>query len=265
MTCVGVVGALAPEVRALVGRRLRGGSVQRVPNGLSIAISGIGRERAHEAGKRLIDAGATALVSWGSAAALDCTLAPGTLLLPTEVIARTGTVFTVDIEWQRRLHERLNNDLAIYTGALVESPRTLASAAEKSALAKRSGAAAADMESAALAALAHDMRIPFIVVRAIADGARVAVPVRFADAVRSDGTLQVASSLGWLAFSPWHWPTALRLAWGFRAALATLSRVAREFRACAPAPNSALSGLAGSGRGPTPIDSTVKSVLSPGS
>ncbi|MDB5926401.1 MAG: hypothetical protein JWN13_5337, partial [Betaproteobacteria bacterium] len=53
MTCVGVVSALEPELRALAGRSLRAGSVKRLPDGLLIAVSGIGPERAYRTGKRL--------------------------------------------------------------------------------------------------------------------------------------------------------------------------------------------------------------------
>jgi adenosylhomocysteine nucleosidase len=235
-TCVGVVGALEPELRALAGRSLRVGSVQRLPDGLLMAVSGIGPKHAYQAGKRLIDAGATALASWGSAAALDARLGSGTLLLPEKVISQSGTVFSVDADWRQRLLECVGDDDAIYTGAVAESAHVLASVAEKIALSTGSGAAAADMESAALAAVARDADIPFIVVRAIADGASVAVPPRLARAVSSDGTLRVASSLAWLALSPWHGPTALRLAWGFRRALLALARIAPVFRVCSPQP-----------------------------
>jgi adenosylhomocysteine nucleosidase len=235
MIRIGVVGALQAEIHALAGMAPRGGSVVRLPDGLLIAVSGTGSARAYQTGKRLIDAGATALASWGSAAALDSRLAPGSLLLPDEVIARTGRVFAVNADWRQRLLEHLTADATIYAGAIAESAQVLASAAEKSALATRSGAAAADMESAALAELAHDAGISFIVVRAIADGANTAVPTRLTNAIRSDGTVR-PSSLGWLALSPWHWPTALRLAWQFRAALLTLARIAPVFRVCAPPP-----------------------------
>src|SRR5438270_6950305 len=70
MTAVGVVGALELEIRALAGKRLPAHSEQRLSNGLVVAISGVGRDRAYDAGQRLIDAGAIALVSWGSAASL---------------------------------------------------------------------------------------------------------------------------------------------------------------------------------------------------
>jgi adenosylhomocysteine nucleosidase len=234
MACVGVVSALEPEMRTIAGRSLRAGSVQCLSDGLLIAVSGIGPERAYRTGKRLIDEGATALASWGSAAALDSKLAPGSLLLPAEVIAQTGSAFAVDADWRQRLLERLINVVTIHTGSVAESTHVLGSAAEKSELATRSGAAGADMESAALAALAHGAGIPFIVVRAIADGAGVGVPARLAHAVCSDGTVRAASSLGWLALSPWHWPTALRLACGFRSALLTLARIGPAFRGCAP-------------------------------
>jgi adenosylhomocysteine nucleosidase len=227
---IGIVGALEPEIRAFGRRRSRrpGG-----PRGDAVlrAVSGVGAERAYGAGRRLIDAGADALVSWGTAAALVPVLEPGSLLLPRKVIARDGTAFAVEGEWQQAIRERLSGEHVVHTAPLADAGEPLLSAADKRTLAQRSGAAAADMESAALAALASEAGIPLLVVRAVVDSADVAVPARLAAATRRDGSLSVASTLAWLASSPSQWLTALRLARGFRAALLTLERVAHEVHA----------------------------------
>jgi adenosylhomocysteine nucleosidase len=228
MMCVGVVGALEPEIRAFKPKspQKRIGDAREVV--VLVSVSGAGMERAYRAGKLLVEQGATALVSWGTAAALVPTLAPGTLLLPRTVIARDGRAFAIDAAWQERIRKRLPADVLVHTGPLGEAAAPLLTVADKRSLAERSGAHSADMVSAALAALAESARIPLVVVRAVVDHADLAVPSRLAGAMRPDGGLRVAAALGWLAISPSQWPSALRLALGFRAALLTLERVACE-------------------------------------
>jgi adenosylhomocysteine nucleosidase len=194
-------------------------------------VSGVGPQRAYEAGKRLVEEGATALVSWGTAVALDAMLSPGSLLLPDTVIAADGRKLGVDSEWRQRVRTRLPHDVDVHAGALVETREPLLSAAEKASLAVRSGALAADMESAALAVLAREAGVPLLVVRAIVDSATQVVPARLAAATRADGSLRVASAVAWIALTPTQWPATFRLAVGFRAALRTLERVAHEVRA----------------------------------
>ena len=221
MACIAVIAALAPELRAFgkagEPRSAHGGSYMTV-------VCGTGGERAYEAGKRLVRGGATALVSWGTAAALVATLRPGALVLPVKVIARDGDVLHVDAEWHRRVRARVAR--RVHTGAIAETDAPLLRADAKRALATRTGADAADMESAALASVAREAGIPLLVVRAIVDGSAVDVPSRFATAVRCDGTMRVAATLASLAASPRQWPAALRLARGFGAALTSLRRVA---------------------------------------
>ena len=227
MTCVGLVAALEPEMRAFAGRRPHTGSVQHLPDGVVACTSGMGAERAAEAAKRLVEVGATALVSWGCAAALDPSLKPGALLLPTEIIAANGQVFVVDAAWHTRLAEHTRDTFDVRTDALAESGRVLASAADKQALRATSGAAAADMESAALAAVAFDARIAFIVVRAVSDDSATAVPRAFTRAVTRDGRIAAGRAAVAILFAPAQWLAAIRLALGFNAALSTLQRFAR--------------------------------------
>jgi adenosylhomocysteine nucleosidase len=225
VTCIGVVAGLEPEIRAL----------RKIPDHFTIAVSGMGAERAYRAGKRLIAGGASALVSWGSAAALDVKLAPGTLLVPRAIVDSAGNAHFVHAEWQSTLVLLLCPRNAIHTGPLAEASQMLASAHDKRTLGRRSGAAAADMESAGVARAAREHGVPFIAVRAVADGAEIAVPPRLASAVAADGSIDLATSVVRLAVSPWHWPAAMRLALGFRAALLTLRVAAPALYASAAA------------------------------
>ena len=212
MNSIGIVAALEPEVRSL----------RRLPEQFAVAGSGMGPERAYRAAKRLVHSGATALVSWGCAAALDGRLRAGALIVPRAVVGASGETHLVDAEWQQAVVDVLQSKLKAFTGSLAETVRTLATADDKRALASRSRALAADMESAGVARAARELGVPFVALRAIADGLEVAVPRELERAVADDGEIDVAASVARLALTPWRWPAAVRAGLGFRAALLTL-------------------------------------------
>jgi adenosylhomocysteine nucleosidase len=176
MTRLGILAALPGEARTITRRHVPGGTVISLSDRLLLVLSGIGADRARVAGRLLLEHGATALVSWGSAAALTPQLQRGSIALPKAVIAADHFRIPVSIHWHERMHRCLSRSFPINTEPLVESRSVLTDPAAKCALSRRSGAIAADMESAALGRLALEAQVPFLVVRAIADAADTAVP-----------------------------------------------------------------------------------------
>jgi adenosylhomocysteine nucleosidase len=223
MTRIGVVAAMAPELSALAGRRVRLRAREHLPGGMIGFVGGMGAENARRAAKQLIEGGATSLVSWGCAAALSPTLRAGTLVLPQSIVAVDGGMLPVDADWHRRTCERaLGFNTQI--GPLAETAAVLETVAQKRAFASSSGAVVADMESAEIARVANAHHIPFLAIRTISDGANVSVPRVLARAIDENGDVNALAAVASLALRPWSWPTTLRLALGFRAALATLER-----------------------------------------
>lgn len=221
---IGVVAALEAEVRTL----------RKLPEHFAVAVSGMGAERAYRAAKRAIESGAHGVVSWGCAAALDAKLAPGTLLVPQVIQAPDGTRYGADGEWQRAFVAALKAR-SVHTGALAHAPGVLTGASDKRALAARSGAAAADMESTAIAKAAYEAGIAFLCVRAVADGAELTVPRELAQTVNADGSLDFVAGAARLALAPWHWASAVRLGLAFNTALLVLRSAAPALYASAPA------------------------------
>lgn len=189
-----------------------------------LVVAGAGPARAEAAARRLIAAGATALVSWGAAAGLAPAVAPGALLLPSRVIAADGTIHVVDPDWHGRAVARMGP--AGGAGAsLAETVALLDHPAAKAALHRETGAVAGDMESAAVARVAHEHGAPLLVVRAVLDPASVAVPLAWARAVGADGRVRarrVAAAL----LRPALWPAGARLAVYRRRASRALRRAA---------------------------------------
>ncbi|HEX2830619.1 MAG TPA: hypothetical protein VHP37_30050 [Burkholderiales bacterium] len=234
MNSIGIVAALEPEVRSL----------RRLPEQFVVAVSGMGPERAYRAAQRLVHCGASALVSWGCAAALDSRLAPGALIVPRAIVDASGETHLVTAGWQEALGGVLDAKLKVYTGPLAEALRTLATGDDKRALWARSRALGADMESAAVARAARDLGVPFVALRAIADGADVAVPPELERAVAADGEIDVAVTAARLMLAPWRWPAAIRVGLGFRAALLTLRIAAPALYATASSNRYAIEGAA---------------------
>jgi adenosylhomocysteine nucleosidase len=220
---IGIVVPMKAEFLALGASRVRPGAIERLSSGVLAALSGVGPERARNTARRLLDEGATALMSWGCAAALRPDLRAGSLLLPATVVSAAGA-FEADPEWHRVLCERMSG-LETHTEPIVESA-LLQDRAAKASLAAATGALAADMESAAIAAIARDARVPFAALRAVSDAADLGVPQALAAGVTADGEIARLRTFFALAVAPAHWITALRLARGFRAAQLTLREAA---------------------------------------
>jgi adenosylhomocysteine nucleosidase len=137
-------------------------------SGWRVAIGGGTTEGAANSARRLIDAGATGIVSFGLAGGLDPALPAGTVIVAERVIAY-GRVWLTD--------GTLNDRLGGTTGHLcLGLDRVVASADEKLHLSQKTGAAAVDMESGAVAAVAAAARVPFAVLRAICDPADRTLP-----------------------------------------------------------------------------------------
>ena len=181
-------------------------------------------ERAYTAATVLVAQGATALLSWGYAAALDERLRPGWLLLPEIVIGADGEIHPVNAEWHRRLFQTLKPQHHVRTDALVESRAIIKTSAEKHALAKKTRAAATDMESAAHARFAKQHQLPFLTIRAITDSASTDIPPSVLAALDAQGHVTVEKLLRHACLRPTDWLKILRLSVQFNAAQRALKK-----------------------------------------
>lgn len=224
---LGIMVSLPWELKSLTRQAIPVGGWKAISANTLIALSGIGAERAYAAGSVLVSQGATALLSWGFAAALDDRLKAGCLLLPKLIIGANGEIHSVNTEWHRRLCQTLETQQRTRTEALVESRTIVKTSAEKRALAQRTKAAATDMESAAHARLAEERRLPFIAIRAIIDTASTDIPENVLEALNPQGNLSVWKFLTSAYLRPADWIKILRLGIQFNAAQRTLKKTRR--------------------------------------
>jgi adenosylhomocysteine nucleosidase len=186
---VGIVVALALEAKALTTSRVHTKRITALTNGASVWLSGMGPAAARIAAQALADSGATALATFGVAGALEAGLRCDTLLCPERVLDDNGNVYTPDPDWRASLLQRLASArLSVpETGSLLSMPVPLLTAALKIAAHDRYAAAAVDMESAAVAAVARDRNLPFLALRAIVDEVDDTIPCALHESVDAWG------------------------------------------------------------------------------
>jgi adenosylhomocysteine nucleosidase len=226
LTHLGIVVAMTGEALGLTNQVIAKGESFGDPEGVSVQVSGVGQQRARLAGRKLIESGVKALVSWGCAGGLTSQVSPGSLILPDKIVSADGSIYGVDSVWHERLFRRLGGHIDLHNGFLAESKAVLVSPAEKKALFDTTGAIAVDMESAAVVAVAHQAGVPFVAIRAIADRADLTVPRSVLRCLDEFGRVRPLPFLRELFAHPNDLSSLIRLARDFRAAQASLAAVA---------------------------------------
>jgi adenosylhomocysteine nucleosidase len=226
---VGVVAALEVEARALGPSMQRGGEpplseLLAFDDGALLAISGIGRDAAEAAARALIDAGVAALMTFGMAGGLDPALEAGSVVLPCELISADGTRFVAARSWRERVAAAVSPLRAVSAGNLLTSTRAIDTPSGKSTAFHETGAAAVDMESAAVAAIASHHNLPFIAVRVIVDTAADTLPRAVVNASRA-GHLAVGRLIAGLIVAPGEIAALIRLAQRYRIAMRSLRAI----------------------------------------
>lgn len=173
-----------------------------VPPTFPVLCSGANALTAYEAAKSLIADGCDLLVSFGLAGGLDPALKAGALLLPQTVLTKDGNRF----ECQRIEIPGAN------VQPIFGSDELLATVKDKADLFARTQACAVDMESHAVARAAAEAHKPFLVLRAVADTAGMALPAYVGTATRTDGSTDLGAIILGLAKNPTSLPELIRLA-----------------------------------------------------
>ncbi|MEO5338319.1 MAG: nucleoside phosphorylase [Magnetospirillum sp. WYHS-4] len=217
MTRLGVIVGMASEAACL-------------PQGdaLRVGVSGARPDKAYREALGLVDAGCTALVSFGVAGALDPVLKPGALLAADAVVLPGGRRVEADARWRKRLTAKLaRGGLAALPGSLLGRDGPVILASRKKELRTETGALAVDMESHAVAAVAAEYGLSFLVLRAIADPAGRAIPSWVTDLVAADGTVDPWKAAYEALCRPWDIPSLVLLGRENALALKTLQEAVR--------------------------------------
>ena len=216
---LGVITGLAREADCI-------GALPHQPEKPLVRCAGGDSKRAEEAARSLVAEGCIGLVSFGIAGGLRPTLVPGMLVVARSVIGPNRSRFHCDPAWRNRLMAVLKAEVAVVEWDIVGGDRPILSSTEKRRLHQRSGAAAVDMESHAVAQIAAELGIPFLAVRAISDPVDRDIPAWVPDLVGADGRPRAWPVIAGLAAHPYHVPALIRLGRDSEKAFAALRRVA---------------------------------------
>ena len=208
----GVVFALALEARTMGGHDGAHGEPFPLPGSHWGVIAGMGAEQARRATRRLLSQRVTHLMSWGLCGALEPGHDAGTIVIPDTLWVRGDETHAVDEVWRGVVESRLSGRVPLLRGRLAHSDQPLVSARDKAALRTSSGAGAVDMESAAIAAVAREAGVPFMVLRAVADTAGQDLPPAVVSAVAPGGGLRPWAVLKALLLAPGQIKGLCRLA-----------------------------------------------------
>ncbi|SEP50701.1 hopanoid-associated phosphorylase [Rhodospirillales bacterium URHD0017] len=182
-----------------------------------LAVTGLQRERRILAGGGVevvlggddIDAraaGKHGVISIGIAGALATGLKPGDWVV-ADAVRDGDDILPVDGDWTARLLARLPG---AKQGTLLGVDTVAATAAEKGALRRISGAIAVDMESHRAARVARRHGLPFTAARVISDAAHRTLPPAARVGMRADGGVDLPAVLRSLLLSPWQLPALMR-------------------------------------------------------
>lgn len=221
---IGIITGLAFEAKLVskVSQELKWGA--EAPEVRCIGMGGAG---ARAAADELAGGGVQGLVSFGVAGGLDPALKSGTLVVPETVADETGSTWPADAAWRERTLASLVDGPATAGGTVLAGANLLATVVAKQAAHLKSGAVAADMESAAIAAAAQANGLRFLVLRAVSDEADAALPPA-AGAMGGSGQLSVGRLLASLAKHPLQVPALIRLGAQTRRACDALEQALRK-------------------------------------
>jgi adenosylhomocysteine nucleosidase len=189
-----------------------------------LAVSGIGLVAAEAAARALVEAGVSALMTFGMAGGLDPTLEAGSVVLPRELISEAGTRWLASRSWRERVAAAVSPLRAVTEGNLLTSVRAIDTPAGKTAAFRATGAAAVDMESAAVAEIAGKHNLPFIAVRVIVDTAADKLPRAVVNASRA-GKVHIGRLVAGLVVAPGEIVALIRLAQRYRIAILSLRAI----------------------------------------
>ena len=228
---------LADRAGLLLAAPTRAEAKAVATGGLTVVQTGIGADRAVAVLEKSIGPDTLGIVSIGTAAGLLPGQHSGDLLLPATVLGRNGESFPTHAGWRQALVPRLTRHGPVHDGPLVQADAVLTDREAKTALATRSGAAAADMESAGIAALAVRRQLACLVVRVLLDPLELSIPPCAAASVDLHGELQPGRLLAGLLRQPTDVFALLRLAAAWRRARSRLAGTARILAAATADPS----------------------------
>ena len=193
---------------------------RKVPNAI-VACAAARPGKARALAKELVEQGATRLLSFGVAGALDPDLKIGDVIIGNKIVSTKGE-WACDRDWYASL---LKKNHAAHEASVFGSEMLVPTAEEKRTLYLTSHCSIVDMESQCAAEVAAEKRLPLAVVRAVCDTAYMHVPPVVMAAISEDGSVDVSRAIWHLLKRPRQIPDLIHVTRGIDAAIRALKRV----------------------------------------
>jgi adenosylhomocysteine nucleosidase len=142
------------------------------------------------------------VISWGLCGGLDPRLRPGDLILGAEVVSDDGAVRTDEAVTSSLAQRLVDAGARVVIERMAAADAPVLTAGAKAQLRRAVGAAAVDMESLTAGRFALEQRIPFAILRAVADPAERDLPPLVLKAVDSYGRINARALIRGLIRSP---------------------------------------------------------------
>jgi nucleoside phosphorylase len=191
---LGLIFAMPIEARCFSSSFSKIGEIYSFGQKTLVAVAGMG-ETSGTVAAALVQKGATALISCGSAVGLNPELKSGALCMPDALVNGNGQIYSCDQILREQVFNFLANVKICAKGNLFHTPNVLKTSKEKLSLYENFGAIAADMESFFIAREACQLQIPFLALRVILDEANFNMPDELSQCVSDGGEIHLARIL----------------------------------------------------------------------
>lgn len=226
---IGLVAAMPDEIRPLIRRvapvtreKRAGFTIYRFVKGgkdVTLIESGIGTERAARATRTLMEAATPGLIlNFGFGGAVrpgpavgDIVVANRLLLFKERLFSEQQGVTPALLPDLIRALERLQDGINIHQGTFITTGEIIGKRMLAGLLPTGAAHPVLEMESAAVARVAHGMNVPFAAIRAISDGADEELGFSIADFTDREMRIRTWKVLWTLARKPGILPQLLRL------------------------------------------------------
>ena len=225
---IGIVSALPIELASFLDRCERvnrykgGGFVFRGGryDGIRIAIveAGLGFVRARKATQALIDGHSPNwLLSCGFSGALLPEMKTGNVVMANSIVDQH------DNELSLHLNAASDEASGLYVGRILTADSMVRTVAEKQQLAEKHAAIAVDMESLAVAQIAHDAKTRFMALRVISDDMSADLPPEVLSIIGDTGVVRLGAAVGSIMNRPGSFKDLMHLRSNAQAAAKSLA------------------------------------------
>jgi adenosylhomocysteine nucleosidase len=208
----------------LCGIEAEAAIARRIPD-TDVACAGARPQKARWLARDLVKRGATRLMSFGIAGALEPGMPIGSMIIGSQTASPDGT-WTCDGAWTGDLMQKFPQ---AHCGGVWGSEYLVATAKEKLALHQKSRCIIVDMESQCVAQIAQEAKIPFAILRVVCDHSEMDVPLAVMAAIAEDGTLHAGRALWRVLRHPSQIPNIFHVMYGTGKALSVLKTAVRQF------------------------------------